>query len=133
MLHHLLTALAVGDRTTANAIVATIERSARSDARDQDRVAGQIGVKLASQFAGLLDADAQSTPRRTDIEDVRRLGGSNAQRDVFLRTLALMAAEGGSRHEMERALKGRNRLRADRFETMTRARAERSARTLEVA
>ena len=133
LLHHLLTALAVGDRTTANAIVATIERSARSDARDQDRVAGQIGVKLASRFAGLPDANAQSAPRRTDIEDVRRLGGSNAQRDVFLRTLALMAAEGGSRHEMERALKGRNRLRADRFETMTRARAERSARTLEVA
>ena len=133
LLHHLLTAVAVGDRATMGAIVATIERSARSNARDQDRVAGLIGVELASRFAGLLDKDARRATHRTEIDRVRRLGGSNAQRDVFLRTLALMAAEGGSQHEMERVIKGRGRLRADRFEQMTRARAERQARTLEVA
>lgn len=133
LLHHLLTAVAVGDRSTADAIVATIARSARSDAHDQGKVAGLIGAQLAARFTGLLDHDAQPVLQRTEFEDVRRLGGSNAQRDVFLRTLASMAADGGSRSELERILRGRGRLRADRFERMTRAKAGQSAWTLEVA
>ncbi|MCB1545057.1 MAG: hypothetical protein KDJ30_12510, partial [Rhodoblastus sp.] len=127
------TAVAVGDRATATAIVATLERSALSGDRDQDRVARVVGAELAARFAGLLDEDARSAPYRTELDDIRRLGGSAAQRDVFLRTLALLAAEGGSQHELERVLKGRGRLRVDRFEQIARARAERSARTLEVA
>ena len=133
LLHHLLTAVAVGDRATAVAIIATIERGARSDERDQDRVARVIGVELAARFAGLLDEDARPTPYRMELEEVRRLGGSAAQRDVFLRTLALLAAENGSQHELERVLKARGRLRADRFEQIARTRTKQSARTLEVA
>jgi hypothetical protein len=47
---------------------------------------------------------------------IRRLGGSHAQRDLFVRTLALLAAEQGDPNGCARVMVWRGRLkRQDRF------------------
>ena len=62
----------------------------------------------------------------------RGLGGSNAQRDVFVRTLAGIAADRGDAHALERILAVRRRLkRDDRFVAVLRgwlAQARRAGR-----
>lgn len=115
-LHHLLTLVAVGDRANAERIVQNIAARARSDAGDQSDVARRVGLDLARTILSL----GASGKTRPDIErlarDLAPIGGSRAQRDVFMRTLALLAAKSGARRQVERVLAARMRQQhEDRF------------------
>ncbi len=115
-LHHLLTLIATGDRTNAERIAEQIARCAREGKTDQSDVARKIGLDLAQTLLSL----GSSASARLDLErlarDMAPIGGSRAQRDVFMRTLALLAARSGLRRQVERVLEARMRLqRNDRF------------------
>jgi hypothetical protein len=57
-----------------------------------------------------------------------QLGGSHAQRDVFVRTLAMIAAEHGDRAAVEQIVGQRARLkREDRFVGLVMARLDTAA------
>jgi len=121
-LHHLLTLTAVGDIANAQRIVEQIETRARRADNDQSEVARRVGLDLARAIVSL----AASTRTRPDIErlarDLTPLGGSRAQRDVFMRTLALIAAQSGERRQVESVLAARMRLqREDRFSRLALA------------
>jgi hypothetical protein len=132
-LHTLLALVATGERAAA-AELARAVAARRSGLDDQGQVAGFVAADLAGVLAGraLLPADI---PRL--LADLPRLGGSNAQRDVFVRTLADLAAACGDESTLRRVLASRNRLRrADRFERTLLARlgaADRAVPELAVA
>ncbi len=121
-LHHLLTLTAVGDHANAARAVSEIVACARDAATDQSAVARGVGVDLARAIQSL-----GGSPRtRANVErlarDLTPLGGSRAQRDVFTRTLALIAAQAGERRQVESVLAARMRLsREDRFSQLTLA------------
>lgn len=114
-LHHLLALLATSDLTAADACVAMIaDRATGSD--EQARVAAKVARDLAET---LLRAKRGLLPQ-VDLAELAQslplLGGSHAQRDVFLRALARIAAETGNRRETVGLLRLRaERRRVDRF------------------
>jgi hypothetical protein len=68
------------------------------------------------------------------VEHLPRLGGSHAQRDVFVRTLALMAADRGDRGALARILGARRRLkRDDRFAALAGRRLAAAERVVQFA
>jgi hypothetical protein len=90
-LHHLLSLVAVGDRESAETLAASF--SAAPATGDQGMVARDVGVPLAQVILGLDQPDGCALVRLA--RNLPKLGGSNAQRDVFLRTLASAAAARG--------------------------------------
>lgn len=88
-LHNLLALVGAGDRCGAHAILAALQERAAGGQGDQAQVAARVGVDLARVVLGL------SGPLRADFarlaRDLPLIGGSNAQRDVFMRTLVAMA------------------------------------------
>jgi tetratricopeptide (TPR) repeat protein len=126
-LHNLLALVGAGDHEAASDVLAALQRRAGGGG-DQSDVAARVGLDLAGIVTGLRPA------RRGDCARLARelplLGGSNAQRDVFLRTLMALAP----RHETAVLLDWRRRLkREDRFvarlRQAMRGHAERPGRT----
>ena len=120
-LHHLLTLLAAGDLAAARGLVASIGRRAREGHCDQAGVAATVGEDLGLALLGL----GQTPGLRPDLARIARdlplIGGSHAQRDVFLRSLALLAAQGGRPGEARAVLDVRRRQRGDdRFSALVR-------------
>jgi hypothetical protein len=117
--------VAAGDIAAARELVGEIGSRALRGTGDQAGVAARVGLGLANAVLGLthrgsarvaLDRLARATPQ---------LGGSHAQRDVFLRTLAVIAADHGDRAAVERIMAERARLkREDRFALLVRSRLE---------
>jgi hypothetical protein len=94
-LHYLLALVAAGDIPAAHEMIAALERAAREGRTDQSRVSRDVGLDLAKTIVSMatghrLRADMASVARRLPA-----IGGSFAQRDLFLRTLMLMAADAG--------------------------------------
>lgn len=115
-LHHLLTLVAVGDLTNARILVAKLDECAHALIGDQSSVAASVGLDLAQAILSLATGTANGTSIAEIPQKLPPLGGSNAQRDVFMRTLALIAADAGQRVELETVLAARNALRReDRF------------------
>lgn len=116
-LHHLFTLLAVGDEVAAQDLLDEIGHCAAASTGDQSRVAAEIGHPLAR----IVTSSHASKSIREFVGLASRLpqlGGSNAQRDVFLRTLALIAVNNRDYLSLENILAIRRRLkREDRFET----------------
>ena len=115
-LHYLMALVAAGDTTAAGELVEEIGTRARSGAGSQSEVAATVGLALAETILGL----ARHRPARTALDRLARatprLGGSNAQRDVFVRTLAMIAADHGDRASCDQVMAYRARLRReDRF------------------
>jgi hypothetical protein len=106
-LHHLFTLVATGERAAATEMAETI-------AAGTGRLA-DVAAPLARLIAGLDPGpDAPCLARLAD--GVRRLGGSHAQRDVFLRTLARHAAARGDSAGLDAVLRlRRTQRRDDRF------------------
>lgn len=107
-LHVLLALLALGDRRAAEDALAALESKAGGDG-DQAEVARDLGVPIARQLLGetcpaALDDLARSLPR---------LGGSNAQRDVFVLALAERASRQGDAMSLMRIRAARRRLKAE--------------------
>lgn len=85
-LHNLAALVAVGDTRAAETLVTEIERKAEGTG-DQARVAAEIGIPLARMMAGLgAPADRQMLDRM--MLNLPKIGGSNAQRDFFVLSLA---------------------------------------------
>ena len=120
-LHHLLTLAAVGDAATARELVSALRERADAGGGDQARVAREIGVELAQAFSTLGERgqqmQASALAGRLDP-----LGGSRAQRDIFVRTLALIAVEAGDGGTVDKVLQFRGRTGPDRFERFARLR-----------
>lgn len=108
-LHTLIALVALGDRPAAAELVMALQVRAQGTG-DQARVAAELGLPLARAISGLggergaLDRLAAALPR---------LGGSNAQRDLFV----LALAEAASRRSDVPALRAigdaRRRLKAE--------------------
>jgi hypothetical protein len=112
-LHTLLALVATGERAAAAELARAIA-ARRSGLDDQGQVAGFVAADLAGVIAGEAAAPAD-VPRL--LADMPRLGGSNAQRDVFVRTLAELAATRSDETSLRRVIAARSRLRReDRFE-----------------
>lgn len=106
-LHHLLTLVATGERAAAAAVA--------------DRFAAETGeaaraaAPLARLIVGLEPGEEAPCLSRL-AAGVQRLGGSHAQRDVFLRTLARWAAARGDAAGLDAVLRlRRTQRRDDRF------------------
>ncbi|MCW3475820.1 tetratricopeptide repeat protein [Limobrevibacterium gyesilva] len=108
-LHRLLALVAVGDRAAAAETLAAIAAAGRGGG-DQAHVAATVGLPLARAVAGR-DEDAGPLPRIAWALDA--LGGSAAQRDVFMRTLAALAVARRDPAASSEILALRRRLRRD--------------------
>ncbi len=122
-LHNLLALKGSGDETAARELAEAITRHGLMGADDQASVAGSVGADLARVIVE--GASGHAVP-----EIARRLpaiGGSHAQRDVFVRTLAVAAASGGDTEATLRVSAIRcEKRRADRFEASLRAALDRT-------
>jgi tetratricopeptide (TPR) repeat protein len=122
-LHNLLALKGSGDETAAGELAAAIACHGLVGADDQAGVAGSVGADLARVIVD--GASGSAVP-----EIARRLpalGGSHAQRDVFVRTLAVAAASSGDVEATRRVSAIRcEQRRADRFEAALRAALDRA-------
>jgi tetratricopeptide (TPR) repeat protein len=133
-LHNLLALVAAGETDVAKQLAAemilapVVRRAAGPIApADQAEVLTDVGRDLAQIIVSLDGAAA----RRRGIDlgrlarRLQRIGGSHAQRDVFLRTLAEVAAAEGDALALEQVLAVRRRLkRDDRFAARVQAAVE---------
>lgn len=109
-LHHLLALAATGDLGAAGAILLALQRTAASSG-DQARAAAEAGVPMASVLLTTASATAETLPEALPL-----LGGSHAQRDLFMRVLLERAASDGDALRLGRLLDARRaRKRDDRF------------------
>lgn len=124
-LHYLMTLAALGDATGARELADEIGRLASSGTGDQARVAAQVGHQLARAILGLAASGSACTALGDLARSLPQLGGSHAQRDVFVRTLALIATDRGDRAAAEQIMTQRALLkREDRFAAMVSRRLD---------
>ena len=112
-LHNLLALIAMGEIDAAWELVDALATSAVQAEGDQGQVTEAVGIELATT---LLDLALNRAPR-SDFASLAsrlpRLGGSHAQRDVFVRTLAEFAAIRGESDALRTILGIRRRLKRD--------------------
>ncbi len=112
MLHRLVAAHASGAAATSAAIGQTLEALGQQS-HDQGRVAARVGAKFARLIDGQTADDAELDATLAALPEI---GGSHAQRDVFVRLLAQRAFVRGDWAQARRILAVRHRNRApDRF------------------
>ena len=119
-LHNLLALIAVGDHGAARALVAALALEAQGG-RDQSAVAREAGLPLARALLAWAEGGPDRRPGAVPLDRLTRqlkpLGGSHAQRDVFIRSLASAASSAGNHLALHRIIEARRALRpADRFD-----------------
>lgn len=92
-LHHLLALCAVGDRSASNDLLLALQRIAAAEPGDQGRVAAAVGLPFARAFLSSPDDGLPCPPLEKIAVALQHLGGSHAQRDLFLRILLERAAQ----------------------------------------
>ena len=107
-LHRLLALIAVGDRASAEATMRALASAAQTGSEEQSWVAAAIGLPLAR---ALLDSSA--LPLCRIAASMEPMGGSHAQRDVFMRSLIGACAARGDQAMMGRLLDLRRHLKSD--------------------
>ncbi len=113
-LHRLLALIAVGDLAASRDVAAALAAAAKGD-DEQALVAARVGAGLADALLAAAEKGAM-VPLAGLSEQLHLLGGSHAQRDLFVRSLALMAERHGDRAALAGLLAARRRLkRDDRF------------------
>ena len=95
LLHNLLALVGSHRLSAAHELVSALKTSAVSANTDQCQVSKIIGVDLAETILDMAEQRQSRVPLASLATRLPRLGGSVAQRDVFLRTLLLIAAESG--------------------------------------
>lgn len=122
-LHNLLALLAAGDQAAARDLVSALKRAAAVGSEQRTAAAG-AALPLARALLATEDGVLQDVLRGGALDRAfLPLGGSHAQRDVFLRALADAAARAGDAEVLARTLAVRRKLRrADRFDTLIAAR-----------
>ena len=126
-LHYLLALLAAGRIEKAGDLLQAMERPAMPG-NDQERVMRHAARPLAR----LLYERANGRSRRCDPEAILSglpsVGGSNAQRDMFLISLSGLAVDQGDLTALEGILSFRGLLKSqDRFETQLRSKLRQPA------
>jgi len=132
-LHNLLALVATGRRDDALDLVTAMSERARNAAptgmprgmgSDQASVMNDIGRDLGRVVLALCAGSERSPVEYGQLANkLTRIGGSHAQRDVFLRTLAALAADRRDRIGLEQVLTVRRGIkRDDRFEAQLQAR-----------
>lgn len=115
-LHYLLAMSAAGDISGAEDILSAMRLTASDLTRDQGRVAAEVGVPLAEVILSVARGDNAACDLIATAAKLSTLGGSHAQRDVFLRTLLMAACRRGDTVSVIALSRIRHRLRAtDRF------------------
>jgi tetratricopeptide (TPR) repeat protein len=112
-LHYLLVLCATGRMSAARDVVTALQASARSGGSDQSDVARETGAELASVILDYGLAHRRGTSLLSLASRLPRIGGSHAQRDVFLRTLMLLAADDGDSFAVSRLRALRSRQRTE--------------------
>ncbi|MBC8129743.1 MAG: tetratricopeptide repeat protein [Rhizobiaceae bacterium] len=110
-LHTLLALVAIGDEKGAADLLAALEAKSLGTC-DQSRVAAEIGLPLARVVMGSRGRRDGSTLDRL-LRDIPKIGGSNAQRDVFVLALAEAAGSRGDDVAFSRIRGARLRLKAE--------------------
>jgi len=122
-LHYLLALVATKETAAAAELVSAIGAKAVSAEGDQATVMDVVGRDLARTILGLATSGVNRTAIDRLATRLPMIGGSHAQRDVFVRSLAMLAAERGDRATLDRVLAIRRRLkREDRFALLVRER-----------
>jgi hypothetical protein len=130
-LHRLMALVASNEIAAAHELVAASEREAGSGLHDQARVLNVVGRDVAHVILGLATGRTPHIALDRLATRLRLVGGSHAQRDVFMRTLATLAADQGDRATLEAVLSVRRRLKQDdRFAALVQDRLDRSERRL---
>jgi tetratricopeptide (TPR) repeat protein len=111
-LHFLLALIGAGRLDEAADLADFIHESGRSTT-DQANVSRNVGAELASALVQAERGAGLQAPVGFLARRLHRLGGSHAQRDVFLQALARMAQEAGDAVGLRQVLAVRRRHKAD--------------------
>ena len=117
-LHYLLALVATGDLAAAGDLVCSLETRAATGMDDQALVASTVGLPMARAILDLArDGPKRAAPElATLVHGLPQIGGSGAQRDVFVRSLAELAACKGDLATVRAILALRQQMkREDRF------------------
>jgi tetratricopeptide (TPR) repeat protein len=118
-LHNLLALVATGEIYAAWDLVRAMEDHADGRETDQAVVMDRVAIELAHIILDLALHRASSGSVASLVTQLPVIGGSNAQRDVFVRALAGFAADRSDRKAVDQILAVRRRLkRDDRFVSM---------------
>jgi hypothetical protein len=112
-LHHQLALAAVGDRGTAAGCVAALQRCAAGGSSEQSEVAARAGVALGRLLLSLPEGGNDTNRLAEMAARLQMLGGSHAQRDLFVRILLEQAARGSDPATVLHLLQDRRALRQD--------------------
>lgn len=121
-LHRLMALVAAGERMSATQLLDSLLSCAVDNLDDQALVAREVALDVARALIGAPEVGGMLDLPRVAAR-LPQLGGSHAQRDVFVRTLALIAARRGDGLAFEEimAMRCRNR-QPDRFTFLAQAR-----------
>lgn len=117
-LHFLLALVASGDHLAAVKLAASLQDRAIKKQGDQGRVAAEVGAEMAGVIlSARVPGQLPATTNLVAIANkLQMIGGSHAQRDVFLRTLLMAAADNGDRAQLSALKRIRGSLRcSDKF------------------
>lgn len=123
-LHYLLALVAAGDFASAEELVSAMRTSAGQGDDDQSSVARSVGLNIAEAIVGISPGNGALIQSFDDLAiRLPAIGGSHAQRDVFVRTLMMLAAGAGNSSALENLKRVRESLRCeDRFARLITAR-----------
>ncbi|RAI01566.1 tetratricopeptide repeat-containing protein [Acuticoccus sediminis] len=111
-LHNLIALVAAGDNASARELAAAMAEKAREET-DQGDTIRAVGLDLAGVIVSFGSVPREAAALVALAPRLQNLGGSHAQRDVFVRTLARAAADRGDRAALDRVLAARRRLKCD--------------------
>ncbi len=115
-LHYLLALAASNDQKGADELLAALEAMAADPKHDQAKVAAEVGVPLAKVIIAMSRGGSAVPDLAGIANSLPIMGGSHAQRDVFLRTLLMAAASRGDSPAFLAISRIRHNLRSsDRF------------------
>jgi uncharacterized protein YoaH (UPF0181 family) len=118
-LHYLMALLAVSDHAGADDVLAAMRLASQQTGVHQTQVLMRVGIRLGDAIAASMRAGRMVTGLSTLARHLPCLGGSHAQRDVFLRTLMTIAADAGDIATLAATSALRCEQRAhDRFQTL---------------
>lgn len=124
-LHYLLALVAADNMSGATDLLRELRTISTDATHDQAMVAADVGVPLAETIIAM----AHNRPLRADLvrlaNKLHAVGGSHAQRDVFLRTLLMAAAEAGDAPSVLVISRMRHAVRSsDRFMSLVAKRLD---------
>ncbi|MCH9809163.1 MAG: tetratricopeptide repeat protein [Alphaproteobacteria bacterium] len=128
-LHYLLALIGAGDTDAARELVNNLRtRKISVPVDEQSAVADEVGIAAAEAILHLHTTGGCAEGLSEIARRLPSIGGSRAQRDVFMRTLVLNAAEAGEAHTFTALNRLRSALKAeDRFARLSAERLSNSS------